>query len=137
MAIEQKSLDQRLGQLLPSATPAAPLEDIALQPLPGAAEVPAEPVVTDESGTPSMTGGVQIAGPVDAALRKFITKQAPKAERALVPEAARAAEGTLPEAAKAGRFKLIPEADQTLTDEVGRAVSRRQTFGITKGKPSV
>ena len=137
MAIEQKSLDQRLGQILPSAAPATPLEDIALQPLPGAAEVPAEPVVTDESGTPSMTGGVQIAGPVDAALRKFITKQAPKAERALVPEAARAAEGTLPEPAKAGRFKLIPEADQTLTDEVGRAVSRRQTFGITQGKPSV
>jgi len=137
MAIEQKSLDQRLGQILPSAAPATPLEDIALQPMPGAAEVPAEPVVTDESGTPSMTEGVQIAGPVDAALRKFITKQAPKAERALVPEAARAAEGTLPEAAKAGRFKLIPEADQTLTDEVGRAVSRRQTFGITQGKPSV
>jgi len=137
MAIEQKSLDQRLGQILPSAAPATPLEDIALQPMPGAAEVPAEPVVTDESGTPSMTGGVQIAGPVDAALRKFITKQAPKAERALVPEAARAAEGALPEATKAGRFKLIPEADQTLTDEVGRAVSRRQTFGITQGKPSV
>ncbi len=137
MAIEQKSLDQRLGQILPSAAPATPLEDIALQPLPGAVEVPAEPVVTDESGTPSMTEGVQIAGPVDAALRKFITKQAPKAERALVPEAARAAEGTLPEAAKAGRFKLIPEADQLLTDEVGRAVSRRQTFGITQGKPSV
>ena len=137
MAIEQKSLDQRLGQILPSAAPATPLEDIALQPMPGAAEVPAEPVVTDESGTPSMTEGVQIAGPVDAALRKFITKQAPKAERALVPEAARAAEGTLPEPAKAGRFKLIPEADQTLTDEVGRAVSRRQTFGITQGKPSV
>jgi hypothetical protein len=137
MAIEQKSLDQRLGQILPSAAPTTPLEDIALQPMPGAAEVPAEPVVTDESGTPSMTEGVQIAGPVDAALRKFITKQAPKAERALVPEAARAAEGTLPEPAKVGRFKLIPEADQTLTDEVGRAVSRRQTFGITQGKPSV
>jgi hypothetical protein len=137
MAIEQKSLDQRLGQLLPSAAPTTPLDDVTLQPMPGAAEVPGEPVVTDESGTPSMSEGVQIAGPVDAALRKFITKQAPKAERALVPEAARAAEGTLPEAAKAGRFKLIPEADQTLTDEVGRAVSRRQTFGITQGKPSV
>jgi hypothetical protein len=137
MAIEQKSLEQRLGQLLPSAAPTTPLDDVTLQPMPGAAEVPAEPVVTDESGTPSMSEGVQIAGPVDAALRKFITKQAPKAERALVPEAARAAEGTLPEAAKAGRFKLIPEADQTLTDEVGRAVSRRQTFGITQGKPSV
>ena len=137
MAIEQKSLEQRLGQLLPSAAPTTPLDDVTLQPMPGAAEVPAEPVVTDESGTPSMSEGVQIAGPVDAALRKFITKQAPKAERALVPEAARAAEGTLPEAAKAGRFKLIPEADQLLTDEVGRAVSRRQTFGITQGKPSV
>jgi hypothetical protein len=82
-----------------------------------------------------MEEGVQIAGPMDAAIRKLITKQAAKAERNLVPEAARMPEGELPEAAKAGRFKLIPEADQTLTDEVSRAVSRRQTFGITQGKP--
>ena len=136
MAIEQKSLDQRLGQILPSAAPSTPAEDIPLEPMPGAgpADTTEMPEVA-EIGTPSMEEGVQIAGPIDAALRKLITRQATKAERNLVPEAARMPEGQLPEPAKAGRFKLIPEADQTLTEEVGRAVSRRQTFGITEGKP--
>jgi len=135
MAIEQKPLEQRLGQLLPSAEPVTPAEDIPLEPMPGADQGVAEMPTTTEPGTPTMEEGVQIAGPMDAAIRKLITKQAAKAERNLVPEAARAVEGELPEAAKAGRFKLIPEADQTLTDEVSRAVSRRQTFGITQGKP--
>jgi hypothetical protein len=136
MAIEQKPLEQRLGQILPSATPSTPAEDIPLEPMPGAvqADTTQMPEVA-EIGTPSMEEGVQVAGPMDAALRKLITRQATKAERNLVPEAARAVEGELPNAAKAGRFKLIPEADQTLTEEVGRAVSRRQTFGITEGKP--
>jgi len=136
MAIEQKSLDQRLGQILPSAAPSTPAEDIPLEPMPGAVQADTEmPADIPEIGTPSMDEGVQVAGPVDAALRALITRQATKAERNLVPEAARALPGELPDAAKAGRFKLIPEADQTLTDEVGRAVSRRQTFGITEGKP--
>jgi len=136
MAIEQKPLEQRLGQILPSAAPSTPAEDIPLEPMPGAvqADTTQMPEVA-EIGTPSMEEGVQVAGPMDAALRKLITRQATKAERNLVPEAARAVEGELPDAAKAGRFKLIPEADQTLTEEVGRAVSRRQTFGITEGKP--
>jgi hypothetical protein len=136
MAIEQKPLEQRLGQILPSAAPSTPAEDIPLEPMPGAvqADTTQMPEVA-EIGTPSMEEGVQVAGPMDAALRKLITRQATKAERNLVPEAARMPEGQLPEPAKAGRFKLIPEADQTLTDEVGRAVSRRQTFGITEGKP--
>jgi len=136
MAIEQKPLEQRLGQILPSAAPSTPAEDIPLEPMPGAlqADTTQMPEVA-EIGTPSMEEGVQVAGPMDAALRKLITRQATKAERNLVPEAARALPGELPDAAKAGRFKLIPEADQTLTDEVGRAVSRRQTFGITEGKP--
>jgi hypothetical protein len=103
--------------------------------MPAADQGVAEMPTTTEPGTPTMEEGVQVAGPMDAAIRKLITKQAAKAERNLVPEAARAVEGELPEAAKAGRFKLIPEADQTLTDEVSRAVSRRQTFGITQGKP--
>jgi hypothetical protein len=104
--------------------------------MPGAAKVAdLDMPLTGEPGTPTMSDGIQVAGPIDAALRKLITKQATKSEKALVPEAARAAEGALPEPAKAGRFKLIPEADQTLTEEVGRAVSRRQTFGITEGKP--
>jgi len=135
MAIEQRPLEQRLGQLLPSAEPVTPAEDIPLEPMPAADQGVAEMPTTTEPGTPTMEEGVQIAGPMDAAIRKLITKQAAKAERNLVPEAARAVEGELPEAAKAGRFKLIPEADQTLTDEVSRAVSRRQTFGITQGKP--
>ena len=135
MAIEQRPLEQRLGQILPSAESVTPAEDIPLEPMPGADQGVAEMPTTTEPGTPTMEEGVQVAGPMDAAIRKLITKQATKAERNLVPEAARAVEGELPEAAKAGRFKLIPEADQTLTDEVSRAVSRRQTFGITQGKP--
>ena len=135
MAIEQKPLEQRLGQILPSAESVTPAEDIPLEPMPAADQGVAEMPTTTEPGTPTMQEGVQVAGPMDAAIRKLITKQATKAERNLVPEAARAVEGELPEAAKAGRFKLIPEADQTLTDEVSRAVSRRQTFGITQGKP--
>lgn len=136
MAIQQSPLEQRLSQILPQAAEVTPVEDIPLEPMPGAAEeMPAEPALNFEAGTPAMDEGVQVAGPIDAALRKLITRQAAKAERNLVPDAARMPEGQLPEAAKAGRFKLIPEADQTLTDEVGRAVSRRQTFGITQGKP--
>ncbi len=134
MAIQP--LDQRLNSILPTAAPAAaPADPTKLEPMP-ADQAPMEAdITTDKPGTPSMTEGVQIAGPVDAALRKLITRQGTKAERNLVPEAARAAEGTLPEASKAGRYKLIPEADQALTDTVGAAVSRRQTFGITQGKP--
>ena len=136
MAIEQKPLEQRLSQILPGAAPSTPAEDIPLEPMPaaGPADTTEMPEVA-EIGTPSMEEGVQVAGPMDAALRKLITRQATKAERNLVPEAARAMPGELPDAAKAGRFKLIPEADQMLTDEVGRAVSRRQTFGVTQGKP--
>ena len=136
MAIEQKPLEQRLSQILPGAAPSTPAEDIPLEPMPGAAPADTtEMPEVAEIGTPSMEEGVQVAGPIDAALRKLITRQATKAERNLVPEAARAMPGELPDAAKAGRFKLIPEADQILTEEVGRAVSRRQTFGITEGKP--
>ena len=136
MAIEQKPLEQRLGQILPSAAPSTPAEDIPLEPMPGAgpADMAEMPEIA-EVGTPSMEEGVQVAGPIDAALRKLITRQATKAERNLVPEAARAMPGELPDVAKAGRFKLIPEADQPLTETVERAVTRRQTFGITQGKP--
>jgi hypothetical protein len=136
MAIQKSPLEQRLGQILPDVAPSTPAEDIPLEPMPGADQsADAEMPLTAELGTPSMDEGIQVAGPIDAAIRKLITRQATKAERNLVPEAARMPEGQLPEAAKAGRFKLIPEADQVLTDEVGRAVSRRQTFGITQGKP--
>ena len=135
MAIQP--LDQRLNSILPAAAPAvAPADPSNLEPMPGAAEAgDTEMPLTADPGTPSMDEGIQVAGPVDAALRKLITRQATKAERNLVPEAARALPDELPDAAKAGRFKLIPEASQTLTEEVGRAASRRQTFGITQGKP--
>ncbi len=136
MAIQP--LDQRLSSILPAAAPAAaPADPTQLEPMPAEqAQTGTEATLTDKPGTPSMSEGIQIAGPVDAALRKLITRQGTKAERNLVPEAARAVEGTLPDAAKAGRYKLIPEADQTLTDTVGTAVSRRQAQGALIGKPS-
>ena len=130
-------LDQRLSQMLPSAAPATPAEDISLEPMPGAAQaMETEPPLEADPGTPSMEEGIQIAGPIDAAMRKLITRQATKAERNLVPDAARAAEGELPDAVKAGRFKLIPEADQVLTDTVGAAVKARQAAAPNIGKPS-
>ena len=136
MAIQQSPLEQRLGQILPGAALSTPAEEVPLEPMPGADQAgDAEMPLAAEPGTPTMEEGIQVAGPIDAAIRKLITRQATKAERNLVPEAARALPGEAPEAAKAGRFKLIPEADQVLTDEVGRAVSRRQTFGVTQGKP--
>lgn len=136
MAIQQSPLEQRLGQILPGAATSTPAEEVPLEPMPGADQAgDTEMPLTAEPGTPTMEEGIQVAGPIDAAIRKLITKQATKAERNLVPEAARTPEGQLPDAAKAGRFKLIPEADQALTEEVGRAVSRRQTFGVTQGKP--
>ena len=136
MAIQQKPLEQRLGQILPGAAPSTPADQIPLEPMPGAAQdMMAEPELDAETGTPSMEEGIQIAGPMSA-IRNLVTKQAPKAERNLVPDAAQAAEGELPEAVKAGRFKLIPEADQTLTDTVGGAVKARQAAAPNIGKPS-
>lgn len=136
MAIPQQPLEQRLGQILPGAAPGTPADQIPLEPMPGAAQdIMAEPPADAETGTPSMEEGVQVAGLSDAAIRRLITRQGTKAERNLVPGAARAMPGELPDAAKAGRFKLIPEADQPLTQAVESAVSRRQTFGITQGKP--
>lgn len=136
MAIPQQPLEQRLGQILPGPAPGTPADQIPLEPMPGAAQdMMAEPPLDAETGTPSMEEGVQVAGLSDAAIRRLITRQGTKAERNLVPDAARALPGELPDAAKAGRFKLIPEADQPLTQAVESAVSRRQTFGITQGKP--
>jgi len=134
MAIQP--LDQRLDSILPAApTPIGPAPEAALEPMPADVQeaAPADP--ESEPGSPSMEG-VQVAGPVDAALRRLVTRQAARAERNLVPDAARAAEGVLPDVAKAGRFRLIPEADQPLSDMVMDAVSRRQKQGALIGKPS-
>ena len=137
MAIPQQPLEQRLGQILPGAAAGTPADQIPLEPMPGAAQdMMAEPPLDGETGTPTMEEGIQVAGPIDAALRKLITRQATKAERNLVPDAARALPGELPDAAKAGRFKLIPEADQVLTDTVGAAVKARQAAAPNIGKPS-
>lgn len=127
------SLDQRLGSILPAAESAAPAADIQLEPMPAEGVVDmTEPVIV-EPGTPSMDEGVMVAGPVDAALRKLITKRAAQAERKLVPDTL---PGELPEATKAGRFKVIPEADAQLTDAVQSAAAVRRVSGQTVGKPS-
>jgi hypothetical protein len=127
-------LDQRLNQILPEA---APTGTQPLEPMPAEQAQPEADIPSFEPGMPSMEEGTEVAGLFGAgskALRGIVTRQAPKAERKLIP-GPEPEPGTLPEAEAAGRFKVIPEADQQLTDEVGRAVSRRQTFGITQGKP--
>ena len=129
-------LDQRLNSILPAEpTPIGQPPEMPLEPMPADVQEPAPADPTAEPGSPSMEG-VQVAGLADAALRKLVTKQAPKAERNLVPDAARAAEGAMPEAVKAGRFKLIPEADQKLTETVTKAVEARQAAAPNIGKPS-
>ena len=128
-------LENRLAGILPEAAPtAAPLTSVELEPMPAENTLPPDPPIDSEPGTPSMSDGVQVAG-LASGLRALVTKGAAKAERNLVPDGARAPEGELPGVAKEGRFKVIPEADQTLTDQVGSAVKRRQTFGATQGKP--
>ena len=127
-------LEQRLNSILPAA-PAAGQAELQLEPMPGAG--PAQdslPDDTAEPGTPSMEP-VQVAG-VSKVLREVVTGAASKAERNLVPDAARVAEGELPSAAKAGRYKLIPEADQKLADEVTKAVEARKAAAPNIGKPS-
>ena len=137
MAIEQRPLEQRLGQILPGAAPSTSADQIPLEPMPGADQgADTEMPLAAEPGTPTMEEGIQVAGPFDAALRKLITRQATKAERNLVPDAARALPGELPDAAKAGRFKLIPEADQVLTNKVTTAVEKRAAAAPNVGKPS-
>lgn len=128
------SLDQRLSSILPAADAAAmPSPDITLEPMPAEGMQPGIEPVTTEPGTPSMDEGVEVAGPIDAALRKLVTKRAAQAERKLMPDTL---PGELPEAGKAGRFKVIPEADAQLTDAVQSAAAVRRVSGQTTGKPS-
>ena len=136
MAIQP--LDKRLNSILPAAPMAAePMPaDAPLEPMPAENAIDLTEPITAEPGTPSMEDGVQVAGPVDAALRKLITKGAAKAERGVIPDAAKAVDGELGDAVKAGRYKVIPEADQQLTDTVTDAISRRQKQGSLQGKPS-
>jgi hypothetical protein len=131
MAIQP--LDQRLSSILPAA-PDAAAPETPLEPMPAEGIVDTSEPITAEPGTPSMEDGVQVAGPIDAALRKLVTKAATKAERNIIP--GKVAEGELGDAMKAGRYKVIPEADATLTDAVQSAAAVRRVTGNTIGKPS-
>lgn len=126
------SLDKRLDSILPTATTDTPQE-----PMPAEGALPPDLSVDGEPGAPNMEEGVQVAGLGDQAvrgiLRKAVRKTEAPPERPIVPGVL--PEGELADPTKAGRFRLIPEASQTVTDTVERAVTRRQTFGITQGKP--
>lgn len=131
MAIEQQPLGARLNSLL-SEMPATS-QDAPPEPLPAQDQPPTLTDALADPGTPSMED-VQVAGPIGA-IRKLITKQPSKAERAIVPDAARKLEGELPDVTNAGLYKIIPEADQALTDKVEAAVDRRQKFSPLTSKP--
>jgi len=131
MAIEQQPLGARLNSLL-SELPATG-QDAPPEPMPAQDQPPTLTDALPDPGTPSMED-VQVAGPISA-IRKAITSQTSKATRAIVPDAARKLEAELPDVTKAGRYKIIPEADQALTDKVEAAVDRRQKFSPLTGKP--
>jgi hypothetical protein len=128
------SLDQRLSAMLPTATTDTPQE-----PMPAEAAMPPDLSVDGEPGTPNMEEGVQVAGPANAIggiLRKAVRNADAPAERPIMP--GKLPEGELADPAKAGRFKLIPEADQQVTDAVTGAVAARKAAPMTEriGKPS-
>lgn len=137
-----KPIESRLASILPEAASApTAAEQLALEPMP--AEDVIDPAVTDtsEPGTPFMEEGVQVAGifskgagVASDALNRIVKQTGKKAERELVPGAG-LTPGELPDPAKAGRFKLIPEADATLTNKVDAAVQARQASGDLTGKP--
>lgn len=127
-------LENRLAGILPEAAPAAaPMDAADLEPMPAENAPPPTSVSDTEFGTPDMEESVLVAGPVGAALRKLITKQAPKAERNLIPGAPTV--GELPDPATVRGRKVIPEADQTLTDTVDAAVQTRRASDDLTGKP--
>lgn len=128
MAIQ--SLDQRLGSILPQTQDTASVAPDVELPQDTTEMVDAEPVEA-----------IQVAGPMGAVtdlLRKTITKGATKAERNLMPDAARLPEGELADPMKAGRFKVIEQADDKLTDAVSGAVDARKAGPMTDriGKPN-
>lgn len=132
-------LEQRLNSILP-ATPAdaGPIEPPALEPMPAEQMPPAEEQPDFEPGTPDMGGDPTLMASVGekvigGLVRKTVTRQAPQAERRLIPGLADDAMG---EATKAGRFKLIPEVPEAVATQVEAAVSRRQKQGALTGKPS-
>ena len=135
MAIQP--IDQRLAGMLPEQVASPLVEPLDLQPMPAenVAEEPAADMVSE--GTPSMEEGVQVAGPAQSAINKLIRREvtsgASKAERNIIP--GKIPEGELGEPAKVGPYTVIPEADQTLTEQTTEAISRRQKQGALVGKP--
>jgi len=124
MAINQNPLEQRLDSILPD------------QPLPEADPVSTEetaaPTVVEE-GDPAMEP-VQVAG-FGSALRGIVGKAVRKAGREVVPQPAGAAPDALPQAGRVGNFTVVPEAPQTLVDNVQQAAQQRRATGNTMGKP--
>jgi hypothetical protein len=132
MAIPNTPLEQRLEQILPEASPPG---EMPLEPMPGEQAQPIEmPEVADQPGTPSMEDPLQVAG-LGTIIRRAARQAEPKAVRNIVPEAARAPVDELPPMATEGRFRVIPEASQELTEQVEAAVSRRQKFSPLTGTP--
>ena len=130
-----KSLEQRLSSILPQQSGPQPGEvPLETPPFEQVTEPDPQPIIADQPGSPSMSEGVEVAGLLGGikGLGKIITEKPPKPDRDLLPKTP---EGELPKPADVGGVKVIPEAGEDLTTEVERAVTRRQTFGITQGKP--
>lgn len=127
MAISQAPLEERLSGMLPAEEPPEPM---AAEQITDAEIAPP----TSDPGTPSEEVPIMVAGPASAA-RKLLRGAATKSVRDVSPEAYATPPGELPPVTTEGRFKIIPEADQQLTDEVERAVSRRQAFSPLTGQP--
>jgi len=125
-------LNERLTDMIPQATTATPQE-----PMPAENALAPDLSVDGEPGTPNMEEGVQLAGLGDklaGVLRRAVRKTEGTAERQIIPGAL--PEGELVDPLKAGRYKIVQEASQPLTDTVMDAVSRRQKQGSLMGKPS-
>lgn len=131
-----KPLEQRLESILPAADQMASDPMAPVEPMPGEAiEAPQMELLSGEPGTPNMEDTTQVAGLFDKIIRGgvgSVTRKAPKAGRQLVPQGK---PGVLPEPEKIGRFKVIPEADEQLTKQVGEAIETRQVSGEVAGKP--
>lgn len=126
-------LNQRLDAMLPTATTDTPQE-----PMPADGALPPDLSVDGEPGTPNMEQGVQVAGlrsNISGILRQAVRSAPTPPERPIIPGAL--PEGELTAPAKAGRFKLIPEADQTVTTAVTEAVTARKAVAPNIGKPSL
>ena len=129
MANVEKRVDSMLGQ--PAPAEMMPLTVGDMEPMPAemmqqSPETEAELLTQD--GTPSMEEPVQVAG-IGSVARSILRKAAPKAERPLVQEGV--------EAVTEGGFKVIPEATEQVTRDVGAAVKARAQTAPLQAKPPV